>query len=573
MTENFHKALKLYQKGSFNKSFILAKRDFKNNPNDTRYYFLFGLIFYAQNKFTDSLKNLNLSLKYHPNNVDVLITKLHCLRACSKYSAALKTLDLIESIDSRKSEIYFFYGECHLKLKNAEKAKVYFKKTLDFNQSKISFLNIANTYIENNYFLEASKILKKYPNFINDDEMILKYCKNQFKYNSNNFNEVKKLLDKFLLNNNDNCEALFALANCLVLIGKSKEAIKSFIKVTQLDYKFEEYAGHSYCQLSRLNFEINEEGISILEKRFNDISEIHNKIALGNALSNFYFKKKDFSRSSDFLKLTNKLAKRFIIKNTEWSMNEEIILFKNYKNIYKSLKFYSAKIRQNKITPIFILGLPRSGTSLVEKILSQSNVIETKGETSFLTMEIENHFPDIRSKELNEFDPLIFDEIIKKFMSFISPNNLYFTDKTPHNFLMIGTLKLLIPNSKIILCTRKVEENLFSMYQILFNSYGHEYSYDLNDLREYNKLYRGIVDFWDTEGIDYLNLNYESLIDKPEETIKNISTFLGIEFQSNMLTPHLSSTQIHTASIFQTQNPINKDSLNKWSKVKKFFDD
>ena len=265
------------------------------------------------------------------------------------------------------------------------------------------------------------------------------------------------------------------------------------------------------------------------------------------------------------------MARRFIIKNTNWSIKEEEILFNNYKNIYKTIKKNSSKIKINESSPIFILGLPRSGTSLVEKILSQSELIEIKGETSFLTKEIENHFPEIRLKEIERFNSSKLKEIVEQFVSFVSPKNSYFTDKTPHNFLLLGSLKFLIPNSKIILCSRKMEENLFSMYQILFNSYSHKFSYDLNDLRAYSEIYMNLIDFWKKEKINYFNLNYESLVCEPEIIIKKLCNFLEITFNKNMLTPHLSSTQIHTASIFQTQRPINKDSLSKWSKVHSFF--
>ena len=98
------------------------------------------------------------------------------------------------------------------------------------------------------------------------------------------------------------------------------------------------------------------------------------------------------------------------------------------------------------------------------------------------------------------------------------------------------------------------------------------FSYDLDDLYQYSKLYKNLINYWDQEKVEYLKVDYENLINSKEITIKKICEFLGIKFNSKMLKPHLSSIQINTASIYQTQNPINSDSLNKYVKFKKYLD-
>ena len=170
---------------------------------------------------------------------------------------------------------------------------------------------------------------------------------------------------------------------------------------------------------------------------------------------------------------------------------------------------------------------------------------------------------DIKFSDLNN--------LIDRFIEFISPQKTFFTEKTPHNFLLLGTLKFLLPKSKVILCERSIEENLFSMYQTLFNSYNHKFSYDLNDLHEYSKLYRKLINYWDQEKVEYFKIDYEKLINSQEITIKKLCEFLGIKFYSKMLKPHLSPTQIYTTSVYQTQKPINSDSLSKYRMFKKYL--
>lgn len=563
------KALKLYQKGKFEKSFLNAKRGFKKNPTEIKYYLLFGLIFYSQDKFNKSIKNLNIFLKYDPKNSDALITKFHCLRAKKNYNEALLTLSLVERVDARKSDIYFFYGECNLKLNNHEIAQNFFNKSIKLNQSKRNFLNIFNTYEKDDYFFEASEFLKRYKDFDNDSEIILRFCKTQFKFNSNNFIQVEKLLKKILLLDKNNAEILFWLGNCSVLLGKIEDATRNFLDVTHLDKNFETYCGPAYYQLSRLDFKITVSNITLLEKKFHKIDDVHNKIALGLALSNFNFKKNNMHSSSQFLKISNKLAKKFIVKTFSWSFENEQKVFENYKKIYKFVKCNSQLNKKIFSCPIFILGLPRSGTSLIEKILSHSDKIEIKSESCFLTNEIHRIFPDITYEDIKDIEYSELNNLIDKFIKFISPQKPFFTEKTPHNFLLLGTLKFLIPRSKIILCERSIKENLFSLYQTLFNSYNHRFSYDLRDLNDYSKLYRELINYWNQEKVEYFKIDYEKLINSQEITIKKLCEFLEIKFNSKMLKPHLSLTQINTASVFQTQNPINSDSLSKYEKFKK----
>lgn len=568
----FEKAIQLYQKGNFKKSLLNAKKGLKKNPAEKRYYLLFGLIFYSKDKFNESIKNLNIFLKYDPKNVDALITKFHCLRVNKNYDEALLTLRSIELIDSRNSDIYFFYGECNLRMNKHEIAKNFFNKSIMYNESKRNFLNIFNTYESDDYFLEASEFLKKYKDFDNDAEIILRYCKTQFKFNSNNYIQVEKLLKKILSLDKNNTEILFWLGNCSVLLGKVDDATKNFLEVTSLDKGFETFSGAAYYQLSRLGFNITDSDMIFLEKKFHEINDAHNKIGLGIALSNFNFKKKNIQNSSKFLTKSNKLAKKFIVKNFMWSFESEQKIFDNYKKIYEFVK-YNLKVKKKKNScPIFILGLPRSGTSLVEKILSHSDIIEIKSESCFLTNEIKRIFPEINGKYINNIKDLNLNNLIDRFIEFISPQKPFFTEKTPHNFLLLGTLKFLLPKSKIILCERSIEENLFSMYQTLFNSYNHMFSYDLDDLYQYSKLYKNLINYWDQEKVEYLKVDYENLINSKEITINKICEFLGIKFNSKMLKPHLSSIQINTASIYQTQNPINSDSLTKYVKFKKYLD-
>ena len=293
---------------------------------------------------------------------------------------------------------------------------------------------------------------------------------------------------------------------------------------------------------------------------------------MGYALSKIYENQDNFEESAKILKSSNKNIYKNIILPKGWKIEKELTLFENLQYIYCNLKD-KIEYPVSGVFPIFILGMPRSGTTLVENILSQSNLVEPTGENGFILKNILSYFPMIKNKKIN-FDiesPNIFLNFADNYYKFLLPKKKFITDKTPLNFLVIGLIKLLIPNAKIIFCKRNRNDNIISMYQTYFHSYSHEYSYDINSLKQYYKLHNEIIEFWNSEGINFYHLNYEQLINNPYESIKKLCSFIEIDYSNEMLNSHLNKRNVYTASSFQVRQPINSNSIDKWKNYMNFF--
>lgn len=573
------KIKKYYHFQKFEKALLIAKRQFKKFPNNLEYAYLLGLIYYSLDKFSASNKFLNLFLEHNPNQADALIARMHCLRSMNRYDEAIDILTKLLDLDTRKSDIHLFLGECYLKSSKVEIAKEHFNKSYEIDSSKTNVLNIFKIYSDSNYREEASMILKKSSFFKKDDDIILKYCTNQLVYNLRGFEEVHKLLIQLVKKDITNSKIYNLLGISSLILGDIQDAKNYFLKSIDLFQNnsddissFISDVASSYYQLAKMNYQFDNNKIDKLKYILNQSKNNEVKALLGHALSKIFENDNNFEQSAQILKSSNKNIFKNIILTKGWKFEEELIFFENLKKIYLTLKNKS-KLSNYSITPIFILGMPRSGTTLVENILSRSQLIETTGENSYILRNIFNIFPMIKKNNLDpeNYSLKLNSEFIQKYFKFLSPKKKIITDKTPLNFLILGIIKILIPNSKIIYCKRNTNDNITSIFQTFFHSYAHEYSYDLNSLKDYYELHNEAIVYWNSEKIDFFTLNYEKLVSNNEKNIKKLCSFLEIDFSKKMLQPHLSKRNVYTASSFQVRQPINSSSVNKWKNYMPYF--
>ena len=572
------KIKKYYQLKKFNKAGILARKGLKTSPNNLEYYYLLGLINYSLGKYSISMKYLNHVLKYNPKQVDVLVAKTHCLRAMNKNHEAIKTLEGLLSLDSRKSDIFLFLGDCYLKIADINKGNHFLRESLKNDNSKQNLMNIYKIYSNCDKRKEAAKLLKESIFFNTDDDVKLKYCNDQINYNLGLFDEVFKILDSFEKKNFINPQIFYLLGMSSLILGHTERSKEYFLKSVSCSiankdiFTFTPFIASSYFQLSRMNYNFKEKSIIQIEDLFSRKIDAISQSLLGLSLSKIYGKKKNFLESTKYLKKSNKIAYKRIVIPKGWKFDDEIIFFQNLKKLYLYLKRLKNLSKIN-LNPIFILGMPRSGTTLVENILTQSNEVEATGENQFLLKEIFRFIPNINKEIIQNWNLFskINSDYIQDYQDYLKIDKTYFTDKTPHNFLLLGIIKLLIPNSKIIFCKRNKNDNILSIYENFFPSASHEYSYDFDCLKKYFELHIELMKFWESENISFFKLNYEDLITNSQKVIKELCVYTNLKFSENMLNPHLNKRKVVTASFYQVRQPINNKSINRWQNYRHLF--
>jgi len=314
--------------------------------------------------------------------------------------------------------------------------------------------------------------------------------------------------------------------------------------------------------------------------KINDISlNEEEKIPLYFSLAKSYEDQKKFDESFKFTKQGNESAKN-IIKKSGLSIQNEIDQFDNIKNIFSDVNFnkiYNDNNRGNNL--FFILGLPRSGTTLAHQIIASHSKVYGAGELTLLSQlvqkNIENKdFLNIFKKKSEKNHEKITN-IVKKYnekLSFFNNEKKIILDKSPLNFRLIGFIKILFPNAKIIHCTRNLKDTALSIYKNIFDGFSLPWSYDQKDIVKFISLYLDLMKFWETKIPDFIyELNYENLVNDQENQSKKLFKFCKISWEKDALNFYKKKVPIKTASITQARGPIYKSSVNSNEKYYKYL--
>ena len=346
------------------------------------------------------------------------------------------------------------------------------------------------------------------------------------------------------------------LGSVLKDLGKLKDAEASLKKAIQLNPNLTK----AYFSLSSLKYanEINSKWQKnlflgdILKNKFPK-----EKVDIYFARANILHNKKKYDESSKYLKFANKLKIEINPSDSNFLINKSkaLLIESDKTEIHK-------KLQRPFSNSIFIVGMPRSGSTLLESILSMNNDVYDLGEVNIL----EESF--LESKESNK--ELNLAEIYEKKVK--DKTNLKITtNKYLYNYQYAGVIAKNIPNSKIIHCIRNPLDNILSIFRAHFAK-GNTYASSLVDcaniylnqeaiMSEYKNRFRPKI----------YDLNYDFLVMNPKQEIKSLIFWLGWKWDDNYLTPHLNPRSVSTASNVQVRSPINTKSLRGWQKYKKML--
>jgi len=233
--------------------------------------------------------------------------------------------------------------------------------------------------------------------------------------------------------------------------------------------------------------------------------------------------------------------------------------------------------------PIFIVGMPRAGSTLLEQILaSHSQVDGTMELHNILDLAKRLRGRDVLGEKaprypriLSELDPTLFAQFGEQFLAnthVYRGNAPFFIDKMPNNFFHIGLIKVILPNAKIIDARRHPMACCFSGFKQLWGE-GQEFSYGLEEIGSYYKQYVRLMDHWDTVLPDFvLRVHHEDVVDNLEVQVRRILDFCGLAFEDTCLNFHKTERAIRTPSAEQVRQPIYRSGLDQWRNFEQHLD-
>lgn len=222
--------------------------------------------------------------------------------------------------------------------------------------------------------------------------------------------------------------------------------------------------------------------------------------------------------------------------------------------------------------PVFVLGMPRSGTSLVEQIIASHHQAFGAGEVRFWSTVATRHVGALLD---GQFDADLLSSLAldyEKNLRTQAPDALRIVDKMPGNFMFIGLIHAVFPNARILHTIRHPIDTCLSIYFQNFPS-GHEYANELEDLVHYYREYHRLMAHWRSvlPPEVFLDVPYEALVDDQEGWSRKIIDFIGLEWDDRCLEFYNTERRVGTASNWQVRQPVYKTSKERWRNYEKFI--
>jgi tetratricopeptide (TPR) repeat protein len=232
------------------------------------------------------------------------------------------------------------------------------------------------------------------------------------------------------------------------------------------------------------------------------------------------------------------------------------------------------RARRRSERPVLIVGMPRSGTTLVEQILAGHRQVYGGGELRDINRLVRSLPPERYPDRIASFDQEAIDGFARRYLARLadlSPDAQRVTDKMPHNFLHLGLVALMLPGARVIHCVRDARDTCLSIYFQNFGP-GHGYATDLANLGTYYVGYKRLMAHW-RRALDLalLDVAYTDLVTETERVSRHMVEFLGLPWDDRCLDFHRSDRVVTTASHEQVRRPIYQSSLGRWRNYERFL--
>lgn len=545
----------------FPQSLNVVKAMANNCVVEFDFFLKLAKVYGAQNYFPGSSFCYWSLSKLQPENPAILYNLGNSLRNEHKYQEAIKVYLAALELDAGLQPVWHSLASVYILVSDSRSAEQAFKRSLLLKPDDLMVnLSLAVLLIEQDRLLEALPYIEKAeeldPN--NKDAML---CKAPVLLAMKRYQDVLLLGERFQAQYGKNA----SLLNCVGLaLGRMGELAQSMLVLRQAANLSEEgllaafpglvqncQTGHDTLLEDAARVE------AVLTKKGSSYGVV--MINASFALANLYDKTKAFDKAFPWLERANAA----VLTRASYQSRDDEVQFSSIQTSYASRGAIRNGDFDCDLNPVFVLGMPRSGTSLVEQILDSHSAVTGCGELNFVndlssnlglmveglsTLEFENRLKAFRDKYL-----LGVREHINQSQCFV--------DKMPGNFKYIGLILNAFPNAKIVHCQRSPVETAFSIYKHYFSG-NHPYAYSIKHLKRYYVLYDGLMTFWGSlYGTKIYDVKYEALVDDFENQTRQLLQFCDLEFEPNCLEFYKTKRVVATASSAQVRQPLYRSAL------------
>jgi tetratricopeptide (TPR) repeat protein len=512
------------------------QRACKIDPNYAEAHDNFGQALLSLNRLDEAVSEFRKAVTLAPGMTSALT---HLGVALTKNNDPEAALPYLNKAIGQQKDYYpaiIALGNTHTRLRNYKQANEAFEKAVELTKGKSA---------------EAVSLLAQGQSRLGKDDEAL-----------SNFDRGLQLAP-------DNVVALGGKGHLLQALGEFKEADTYFKRVMELDPK----NGDNYrLYFASYKAKPGDPIIETMIRQFeNPTLTLVDRMNLGFALSKAMEDIKAYDKVFRYLDAANAMMRKLFPYNND-NRKKAVALTKK---AYSDFDWSNAKLEgTSHYAPIFVTGMPRSGTTLIEQIISSHSTVAAGGEIGDAARRAHKFMDNGNEARLLADVPAAevvqLGHDIEKILSDMFPDAPRITDKSIQTYMHLGLIRLAVPNAKFVVVRRDPRDNLLSIYKNKFPDETHQYAYDQNDLAEYYSTFVEMIDFWRAKVPDWFyEVQYEELVANPEEESRKLIAACGLEWEDACLNFHENKRKIETLSVFQARQPISKGSVKAWQRYEK----
>ncbi|MBL8905645.1 MAG: sulfotransferase [Rhizobiales bacterium] len=358
----------------------------------------------------------------------------------------------------------------------------------------------------------------------------------------------------------------FNLGNVLRETGRIGEAATNFRKAIDLNPLHADAYRH-LVQVEKIG--VDDGLVHYMQSRYeNPLVSDSDRVHFGFALGRVFDQAKQWDRAFEYFQTANRLHR----KTFAYDIRSEGNILRGIRRVFSADR--AAKLPSSGIaddTPVFIVGMIRSGTTLMEQILASHRDVEGGGELSF----VQNIVNELRQRTGKPYpdcvEGITGDELraagesyLQQVRQLCGDKPLRITDKMPQNFLYLGLISRMLPAARFIYMKRDPRDVALSAYSILFTD-AHPYAYDLTEFGQYYRFSEEVMEHWRSLMPSQICLvNYEEMVEDLEPTVRRVLDFCGLPFDPACLDFHSTQRNVATASASQVREKLNANSIGRW---------
>ena len=564
--EELQPLIDLYTNGYHNKALEAAEELLQVFPHSVTLYNIKGAANAALKKYEHAIASYRKAIGINPNYAEGYYNMGNAAKAKGSQSIAIENYNQAIKIKPDYVEAHYNMGNTYSNIGDLDAAIESYRKVLEIKPDDVEATNNIGNCLKEKGDLEGAIESYKRAIKIKPDYAEAYYNMGVTYNDEGDLEAAEKSYKRAIKIKPDYAEAHYNMGMIQRNKGNDKGSKRSYEKVLEIKPDYIE-AHHNLSIIKK--YKERDEQFVLMEGIFNNqTTGDDERCQLCFALAKACEDLGDLKSAFNFLKEGNTLRKKLL----DYTIREDVNLFKNLKKAYPNIKKNISQVTETSsdLKPIFILGMPRSGTTLVEQIVSSHSKVTGAGELTYV-----RNFGDsiargasvASEKALIRFRKQYLLELQKR-----SNGNTFVTDKTPWNFKYIGLISSTIPESKIIHIQRNPAATCWSNYKRYFPTHGLGYCYDLNDLVNYYQLYRELMQFWmDTSDVHIYNLNYDNLTTNQEDETKKLIQYLELNWEDACLFPQNNKRSVATASNLQVRQKVYQGSSAEWQKFAPFI--